>query len=179
MGARVGHPTMYRDVLFRSRLEAQWAAFFDLVRWPWEYETLELRGYLPDFVLPFAPGPLLLEVKPSLYREELADACRKIEQSAWKGEAIVVGASPRLAPRGERPGAFGLMIEAEGGMGWDNAVLFLCRDCERVSVRHEGGDWRCRASDCEGQRAPELVDVERLWNEARAATRWEAKGGER
>ena len=32
------HPTTYADVKFRSRLEARWAAFFDLAGWRWEYE---------------------------------------------------------------------------------------------------------------------------------------------
>ncbi len=43
------HPTMYSGVRFRSRLEARWAAFFDLVAWPWEYEPLDLVGWVPDF----------------------------------------------------------------------------------------------------------------------------------
>ncbi len=43
------HPTWYADVLFRSRLEATWAAFFDLCGWSWEYEPLDLVGWTPDF----------------------------------------------------------------------------------------------------------------------------------
>lgn len=30
--------TEYRGYLFRSRLEARWAVFFDACRIPWEYE---------------------------------------------------------------------------------------------------------------------------------------------
>lgn len=45
------HPTTYADVRFRSRLEARWAAFFDLAGWKWEYEPLDLKGWVPDFVL--------------------------------------------------------------------------------------------------------------------------------
>lgn len=59
-------PTTYAGVRFRSRLEARWAAFFDLVGWEWEYEPLDLNGYIPDFVLAFAK-PLLVEVKPLWY----------------------------------------------------------------------------------------------------------------
>lgn len=65
------HPTKYRDVLFRSRLEARYAAFFDLMRFDeegflnnlhdhvtfhgcyrgfdWEYEPIDLEGWSPDF----------------------------------------------------------------------------------------------------------------------------------
>ena len=30
--------TFYKGYRFRSRLEARWAAFFDLCKWRWEYE---------------------------------------------------------------------------------------------------------------------------------------------
>lgn len=44
-------PTVYKDVQFRSRLEARWACFFDLLRWPWAYEPVDLDGWIPDFIL--------------------------------------------------------------------------------------------------------------------------------
>jgi hypothetical protein len=43
------HPTTYKGVNMRSRLEARWAAFFDLVSWRWEYEPIDLLGWSPDF----------------------------------------------------------------------------------------------------------------------------------
>lgn len=50
-------PTSYRGTNFRSRIEARWAVFFDLVEWPWEYEPIDLEGYIPDFILTFdRPG---------------------------------------------------------------------------------------------------------------------------
>lgn len=62
------HETWYADVLFRSRLEATWAAFFDLAGWVWEYEPLDLPGWTPDFRLQVACRSsfrvLLIEVKP-------------------------------------------------------------------------------------------------------------------
>ncbi len=39
-------PTNYKGLLFRSRLEAQWAHFFDDLDWPWEYEPFDLNGYI-------------------------------------------------------------------------------------------------------------------------------------
>lgn len=44
-------PTRYNDINFRSRLEAKWACFFDLLEWRYEYEPIDLQGYIPDFVL--------------------------------------------------------------------------------------------------------------------------------
>jgi hypothetical protein len=54
-------PTIYNGVQFRSRLEAKWAAFFDLLGWPWQYEPFDLDGWIPDFLL---GADILIEVKP-------------------------------------------------------------------------------------------------------------------
>lgn len=66
------HPTKYNGVHFRSRLEARWAAFFDLAGWEWEYEPIDLKGWSPDFKLTIPCSHsecqgrhiLLVEVKP-------------------------------------------------------------------------------------------------------------------
>jgi hypothetical protein len=60
------HPTMYGGVCFRSRLEARWAAFFDLAGWRWEYEPLDLQGWTPDFLL-LGASLVKVEVKPILW----------------------------------------------------------------------------------------------------------------
>jgi hypothetical protein len=44
---RSGIPTTYRNTTFRSRLEARWAAFFDLVDWSWVYEPFESYQHMP------------------------------------------------------------------------------------------------------------------------------------
>ena len=61
--------TIYKGYKFRSRLEARWAVFFDVLDIKWEYE---LQGYvftneicyLPDFWLPTFSGGMFVEVKP-------------------------------------------------------------------------------------------------------------------
>lgn len=58
------HPTMYRGIRFRSRLEATWAAFFDLLGWRWEYEPFDLNGWVPDFLIHGATRDALVEIKP-------------------------------------------------------------------------------------------------------------------
>lgn len=50
-------PTKYKGYLFRSRLEARWAVFFDAldIKWEYEKEGFEFEDgtkYLPDFWLP-------------------------------------------------------------------------------------------------------------------------------
>lgn len=68
------HPTRYNGVLFRSRLEARWAAFFELAGWEWKYEPFDFQDWVPDFWVKFHCGhsecggfhTLLIEVKPYL-----------------------------------------------------------------------------------------------------------------
>lgn len=57
-------PTQYSGVNFRSRLEARWAAFFDLAGVEWEYEPIDLEGWSPDFLVYLAGVPVYVEVKP-------------------------------------------------------------------------------------------------------------------
>lgn len=61
-------PTRYAGVNFRSRLEARWAAFFDLRDLKWDYEPIDFNGWIPDFVLrPIVAGEVVdvhAEIKP-------------------------------------------------------------------------------------------------------------------
>lgn len=61
-------PTRYGGVQFRSRLEARWAAFFDIAGWRWQYEPIDLAGWIPDFRL-CGKVPALCEVKPIDFAE--------------------------------------------------------------------------------------------------------------
>jgi len=64
--------TSYKGYLFRSRLEARWAVFFDTLGIKWEYEKEgydlgDAGRYLPDFWLPgfhFKETGLWVEIKP-------------------------------------------------------------------------------------------------------------------
>lgn len=95
----VAHPTKYAGVLFRSRLEARWAAFFDLMLWRWEYEPFDLNGWTPDFRLIGAKREVLVEVKPFA---EIDDRWRPVykkmgEATPDKGTDVVLlalGLSP-------------------------------------------------------------------------------------
>lgn len=77
-------PTAYAGTVFRSRLEARWAAFFNLCGWKWQYEPYRLPGWLVDFSLSWRIGAIVAcEVKPielyasdKLLRETFAKAIR-------------------------------------------------------------------------------------------------------
>ncbi len=65
-------PTFYNGVQFRSRLEAQWACFFDQAKWKWDYQPIDLVGWTPTFRVEFPCGHtecsdthvLLIDVQP-------------------------------------------------------------------------------------------------------------------
>jgi hypothetical protein len=101
-------PTTYAGVQFRSRLEARWAAFFDICGWAWDYEPFDLDGWAPDFMLKGAQKSLV-EVKTiefcgpekQLYRQALAGADKAFDISMPRAngappqyETMVVGNGP-------------------------------------------------------------------------------------
>lgn len=58
--------TIYKGYRFRSRLEARWAVFFDVLGMKWDYEKEgydlgKLGWYLPDFWLPHSVEELARE----------------------------------------------------------------------------------------------------------------------
>jgi len=102
MSENIGIPTLYKDIQFRSRLEARWAAFFDLLGWRWEYEPYDLPGWIPDFIIP-CPGTgygrknILVEVKPIDNFDEFKDEEKIINalKNGWDygREILVLGYS--------------------------------------------------------------------------------------
>jgi hypothetical protein len=80
--------TEYQGRLFRSRLEARWAAFFDLIGWDWEYEPLDLEGWSPDFLIK-GTEDILVEVKP--ITEIDYDTCKKIDRAYPNGRVLLLG----------------------------------------------------------------------------------------
>ncbi len=80
-------PTRYAGVQFRSRLEARWAAYFDLIGAKWDYEPLDFDGWIPDFILPdLIECPILLEVKPMFtdWHEEMCTMVKAVEAAGWR-----------------------------------------------------------------------------------------------
>lgn len=143
-----GIPSVYRGVGMRSRVETRWAALFDELGWPWQYEPIDLDGYIPDFALRFDDGPMLIEIKGIvLSPEDLADHTRKIELSGWEGEVLIVGATPwELAAAQPLLGSIGEpeIVRGEREWRWGEARIFKCLSCNHVSVLAAAGSWHCR-----------------------------------
>ena len=87
--------TEYKGYLFRSRLEARWAVFFDAcgVEWEYEPEGYDLGNglyYLPDFLLHGVAGrsgeDLYVEVKGRMTDED----AEKIKRFADQGNPVLI-----------------------------------------------------------------------------------------
>lgn len=184
MRQRHAIPTTYAGVRFRSRLEARWAAFFDQLGWPWQYEPLDLAGYIPDFVLPFPDGRLLVEAKPATSFDALYPHIQKLAAGGWDGAAALVGAYP-MPPYvgGEHLRAPWIFRD----VGWDldhfvPSVITVCADCEAPT---QVIGWRCPRCGSDANRlglgeqwmlplAASAIDAH--WAAAANATQWVAGG---
>ena len=122
--------TEYAGTVFNSRLEAHWAAFFDVVGWPWLYQPFDLAGWSPDFMLQpvhigrensggFRPGfeqsnPILVEVRPiDRFCAETANRMSNaLDKSGNELEPLLVGLSPHFTdPDDEDQAAVGWLGE--------------------------------------------------------------------
>ena len=86
--------TLYEKTLFRSRLEARWAVYFDELNTSWEYEVegFELGNglrYLPDFYLP--KYSIYAEVKPKSFTWDEHQKCRRLANLSRKTVIELVG----------------------------------------------------------------------------------------
>lgn len=127
-------PTLYRDTMFRSRLEARWAAFFDLAGWRWDYEPCDFDGWTPDFRLNGVES-IYAEVKPIAWHgagpeqvlqehglRKVLDCRREVraDPGDFTGELLVLGDGP------QRIGAdvvLGVFVDEAWGAGPDWALL--------------------------------------------------------
>ena len=189
MKRRFGIETNYNGTIFRSRLEARWAAFWDLLHWEWEYEPIDLDGYIPDFVLKFYK-PLLVEVKPEMDIVSLHQYTAKIENSGWAGEYLVVGATlfnwdddpfwqyPGIGLLAERYAVSNELEFSRNGMvdSWLSlGKLFCCGLCGEYSVFHSEGWYGCRVGGCydgDGHLSP-AKNIKHLWKQAGNEVRWQ------
>jgi hypothetical protein len=187
-----GIPTKLNGIRFRSRLEARWASVFTLLGWRWEYEPVDLRGYVPDFVLLFKAGPVLAEVKPGHSLEELAPYTEKINASGWEtknsNEAVIVGATWNLDPTGHYwcP-LIGLLRQRypdtvdfnKLAPWWDGALVHYCTEGKHPSIHHANGIFNCTV--CNAYDGDYLGDLgghgerslQEIWTEAGNIVQWQ------
>lgn len=87
--------TYYRGYKFRSRLEARWAVFFDVLGVKYRYEAegfkLPSGAFLPDFLL-YLPGKAKVwaEIKPPNMPEEKLNRLERVVNDLYKETGIKV-----------------------------------------------------------------------------------------
>ncbi len=89
-------PTLYKGILYRSRLEAKYASFFDQIGWRWTYEPIDGNGYIPDFLI-HGDEPVMVEIKPAVTEAEYRAPVTKMVAGLlghWTHDVLILGADP-------------------------------------------------------------------------------------
>lgn len=184
--------TRYNGINFRSRLEAKWAAMFDLLRWGWTYEPTDFNGWIPDFAI-HGKEIVYVEVKPvSEFPEEVA---QKIDRSGCSDEVLIVGMlGPMWGDEFDYP-IVGWLREktvpydscrtklGPDDFWWDTAPMSRYKNegpngrigfchsgmsfVDRISGGHDGGSF--------GSFPVTQEEITMLWREASNRTRWNPK----
>ena len=145
--------TNYNGYAFRSRLEARWAMFFDLVgiRYQYESEAFSIGGinYLPDFFLP--EKNLFIEIKPN---DPPPEEFAKVQAFAWHKPILLLIGEPYatfdeyghgvrleyvVKSYIERPVLLPGEHEVSEHPDWGSPLIFVqCRGCENVGLESRG-----------------------------------------
>lgn len=148
--------TRYAGYLFRSRLEARWAVFFDALKLDWQYEPegFDLpsgQKYLPDFKIKskFHETLLWVEVKPlGIDCEKTISDFMDASPSEWRCTILHDIPDPRFI---SQTGHYWNGREnddlpyiwfgggEEGKHGWDNYYRFcICESCGVAGFTFDG-----------------------------------------
>lgn len=133
-------PITINGIRFRSLIEARWAEMFSKLGWDWEYEPIELNGYIPDFIIKFPHMHLLVEVKGETNMKNIEQYSDKIIKSGWDGEFLLV-----CSTLGYDNGIFlGLLGCTHMWNGCDFAHLSICGVCKNYTIYSDDYGWFCR-----------------------------------
>jgi hypothetical protein len=177
-----GIATTYAGSRFRSRLEAKWAAFFDLVGWRWTYEPFDTDAYIPDFLV-HGPASFLVEVGPCEFLSEFSEkATKPLAAFGRERTVLILGIDPLiLDDRSETLPRAGYLTN-DGEDGWEDtapARWAVCHECGRLGIWHEVGYYRlhpCGHADGNNHlRAVPALQLRGLWAEAGSKTQWRSR----
>jgi hypothetical protein len=152
-------PTKYKGIQFMSRLEAKWAAFFDLMNWKWQYEPCDFNGWIPDFAIYGHKKTIYVEVKPTIVF--LPDIANEIDSSGCNAEVLLIGETCPI------PGCH-TMCGDNTQLGWLRTEYlgypdgqasrfnwseceFACYDGSRIGFAESTGCWYCRIYGTHGK----------------------------
>ena len=186
-------PTLYNGVQFRSRLEARWAAFFNLVGWRWDYEPIDLKGWAPDFALIGRNEKIFVEVKPIIWPDNEKECIKICEErhdlkkvrNYTEGEILILGACLPGECDAFNNGSLSLGFLGEIGVDFDNypvnrmffePAVFWQNGRGHVDFAAAYGSYHFRISgEYDGDSHLHHVQlglVEALWREAGNEVQW-------
>jgi len=139
-------PTEYNRTIFRSRLEARWAVFYDTlgVKWLYEFEGYQLPSgwYLPDFWLP--DHKMWVEVKPKKPTEIEGKLARELAIAT--DYSVLIQYGPPEVPK-LYAGIEG--VEIYDADGWDCCQWWCeCSKCGAIGIAFCGRDPRICGRKC-------------------------------
>lgn len=184
--------TTYNGYRFRSRLEAKWAYVFDRLGWRWEYEPIDLNGYIPDFHVNFGRSQCFVEIKPSMTAKELEPAynkainaihseCNHEEDpcSVQHQDLLVLGGGIGTFDAG-RWLPIAIYDNATGFYGDDKSYMAVCPTCYLTVPLTIYGLFGFPCCPCPGDTHKHYMSelpvsslmIRDYWAEAHNATRW-------
>lgn len=174
-------PITYNGTHFRSTLEAKWAAFFDELEWPWEYEPFSTGDYIPDFAL-LGAIPTLVEVKPATnlrhLREQTAYVIDRLD-GHWEGDILCVGVSPLIPVNGSSWNisfTLGLLQDNQWAPSVDNRAPAIWAEATsgNLDFFHDYLLYDGRMFGESKMPSPEGYGfISELWTQARNVTQWQ------
>jgi hypothetical protein len=169
-------PTVYKGRQYRSRLEARWAAYFDLLGWPFEYEPIDLGKWSPDFSIVGRPKPwhqILVEVKPITGWDRAT--ARKMSEAIESSEDydchfLLLGVSPFFDPtRNDVIGWAGVTGDYEAV--WCEAEIGL-DSAGRLDINPTNTDFDMSTMVWGLPETARRFHTESLWTEAANLVQW-------
>jgi hypothetical protein len=132
---------------------------FTKLGWEWEYEPIDLNGYISDFIIKFPHKHLLVEVKGDTDIKNIEQYADKIVKSGWDGEFLLV-----CSVLNDDEGIYlGLLGSTKYKYSWkdipyengeepncptvrngDYAYLTTCDECKSYTIYNNNDGWFCR-----------------------------------
>lgn len=159
-------PTTYNGYLFRSKLEAKWAVFFDRLNVPYVYEPEAFlcsdgSQYTPDFYLPESflrdadRKGLYLEIKPYEFSDD--DYEERITSAFGDGKSLCLFVGD---PYDSICTGFGYPEHDRNHQlnpWWDNyMMLFYCEKCKVLKAEFSEGNYMY-CPICDSGRETEMI----------------------
>lgn len=88
-----GISTLYDGILYRSRIEAKWSYIFKILKWNYQYESIDMNYYIPDFIVSSKCGNiknLMIEVKNEIGDDNFKNHYIKAINGGCKGTLLIL-----------------------------------------------------------------------------------------